>query len=449
MEIIHIIGAGGVGMSALALLAKRRGATITASDKNNSSYLQKLASHGIHTWVGSQPEKIPQDAHVYYSSAVKADDPERDFAETHGFLCEPRHSLLKRITADYFTIAIAGCHGKTTTSAWLADLLIRAGKDPTALIGGTVPEWQSNYREGSGKLHGKPILVMEADESDRSFLSIDVDIALITNVDLDHTDIHQSLAALENDFCAFADTARQNNGNIFLSSECDGALLARLTPAEKEARAQVIIAMEKHSIAAQGMEYPVGLAGVHNLKNATLIVQLGLTLGIPPTVIAASLQEFSGVNRRMQRIATFPERHLTVIDDYAHHPHEVEATLAALEPQYDRLLIFWEPHRLSRFVHFYREFAAVLEKYAAEHQLFLLPIYASGHKAEDYPHYEKLFQQFTKSHFVYIAQPSEFSLEPLALDGRNTAAVFMGAGASSEYAQAFVEFVRQQLTQKR
>ena len=167
---VHIIGAGGVGMSGLALLLKRAGATVTASDQSDSPYLRKLAEKGITTWVGSEPGRIHSSAHVYYSTAIKPDDAERSAAEKQGLRCEPRHALLAAITREYFTIAVAGCHGKTTTSAWIASLLEAAGLDPTALIGGTVPAWNSNYREGQGLRDGRPILVIEADESDRSFL---------------------------------------------------------------------------------------------------------------------------------------------------------------------------------------------------------------------------------------------------------------------------------------
>lgn len=429
-------------MSGLALLLKRNGAEITASDKNDSPYLRKLAEKGIRTWVGSQPGNIARSAHVYYSTAIKPEDPERQFAEQQGIRCEPRHSLLQHVTADYFTIAIAGCHGKTTTSAWVADLLTRAGMDPTALIGGTVPAWNSNYREGEGRFAEKRILVIEADESDRSFLSIAADVALITNVDLDHTDIHPSLESLENDFCEFALTARKNQGWIHLSTECGGRIAGILNDEEKQLRAGITISHKKHSISAQGREYAIGLAGGHNLMNATLVLQLGLKFGIAPETIVASLSGFSGVNRRMQRLAEFPEKNLTVIDDYAHHPHEVAATLAALEPQYERLMIFWEPHRLSRFTHFHAEFAAVLEPYALKHSLFSLPIYASGDKAADYPEAVELFRRFETQPFQHIASAAAFSLRQLALDGRKSAAVFMGAGASSDYAKAFSEFLK-------
>lgn len=438
---IHIIGAGGVGMSGLALLAARMGAQVSASDQNDSPYLKKLAEQGMTVWTGSEPSRLERDRHIYYSSAIKAGDPERSHAERSGFPCEPRHELLKIITQEYFTIAIAGCHGKTTTSAWIADLLTRAGADPTALIGGTVPEWNSNYREGKGQRNGKPILVIEADESDRSFLSIQSSVALTTNIDLDHTDVHASLENLERDFLDFSRTAQDNGGWIQVSLECGGSLLRSLAPEDIAIRNEISVQAGKQAVGFSGKEFPVGLAGVHNLMNATLVLQFAIRWKIPEHVIAESLARFSGVNRRMQRLAEFAEWNLAVIDDYAHHPHEVQATLEALASQYERLLIFWEPHRLSRFTYFHKEFATVLGAYAAKHTLYSLPLYASGDNAGDYPEAQELFQYFVKSPFRHIGSRADFNFGELNLDGRKTAAVFMGAGSSSEYAHAFVTFL--------
>jgi UDP-N-acetylmuramate--alanine ligase len=153
---VHIIGAGGVGMSGLALLLKRTGATITASDQNDSPYLRKLAEKGITTWVGSEPARINNGAHVYYSTAIKPEDPERSFAEKHGMRCEPRHALLAAITREYFTIAVAGCHGKTTTSAWIASLLEAAGLDPTALIAAPCRRGTRTTAKAKGNANGRP-----------------------------------------------------------------------------------------------------------------------------------------------------------------------------------------------------------------------------------------------------------------------------------------------------
>lgn len=442
---VHIIGAGGVGMSGLALLLKRSGCEITASDATDSVYLRKLAEKDITTWVGSDPGRIARDAHVYYSSAIKPEDPERAFAEQSGMRCESRHALLSAITAEYYTIAIAGCHGKTTTSAWIAELLVAGGFDPTALIGGTVPAWQSNYREGAGRIDSLPVLVIEADESDRSFLSIAARAALVTNIDLDHTDVHASLETLRDDFTAFAKSALAHGGWIAASKECDEAVTALMHEPDKALRNQISIHPDKHALELGGRFFPVGLAGEHNLMNASLVLQTGLKLAVAPDIIADVLQNFNGVNRRMQKLAVFPRNKLTVIDDYAHHPQEIAATLAALAPQYERLLVFWEPHRLSRFCHFSEEFETALKPYAHNSNVLVLPIFVSGDRASDYPQAENLYQKFRESPFRAIDAIPELRPELIRIDGKNTAAVFMGAGKSSDYAHEFVSWIRTQI----
>lgn len=438
---VHIIGAGGVGMSGLALLLRRTGAVVTASDISDSPYLQKLRETGITTWVGSNPQNILPGSQIFYSTAIKPEDPERAFAEKSGLPCAPRHDLLKLITRSYFTVAVAGCHGKTTTSAWVARLLERAGLEPTALIGGTVPEWSSNYREGSGTIQGKPLLVIEADESDRSFLSIDTDIALVTNIDLDHTDVHASLDNLKADFRAFVRGALERGGSAHVSKECEQEFIALMNEDARRVWSETDIDIASHTVTFAGKRMPVGLAGVHNLMNATLIVQLAKAMHVADTVLAEILHTFGGVNRRMQKLAEFSSLGVTVIDDYAHHPQEVTATLAALAGQYEKLLIFWEPHRLSRFTHFHREFAQAFEPYVKAHSLFSLPLYASGDKSADYPDAEKLFTEFCNPPYTHIASSADFPRTRGAIGRQKTAAVFMGAGLSSDYARQYVEWL--------
>lgn len=429
-------------MSGLALIAKRLGATVTASDKNDTPYLRKLSEKQIPVWVGSVPERIPKGAEVFYSSAIKPDDPERAYAEKNGFFCAARHSLLERITRNYFTIAIAGCHGKTTSSAWVAYLLTLAGYDPTALVGGTVVEWNSNLREGNGTMQGKPLLVIEADESDRSFLAIDTRVALVTNIDLDHTDVHADLPALTADFLQFARSAQAKGGWLHISKEAPSELFALLSASEQKVWQKISIDSAGHAVAYERQRFSVGLTGEHNLLNATLVLQLGLRLAIPQAIIARALAEFTGVARRMQKIAELPQLALSVIDDYAHHPHEIAATLSALSAQFDRLLIFWEPHRLSRFNHFYREFDAVLRRYAERHAVYVLPLFYSSDREEDYPETHERFAIFRNSPYVFLASPAEFSRTRGAWIGKKNAAVFMGAGKSSEWAQEYTNWLR-------
>jgi UDP-N-acetylmuramate--alanine ligase len=441
-ERVHIIGAGGVGMSGLALLLQRLGADVSASDQNDTSYLRKLAQAGINTWVGSAPERIAPDAKVYYSSGIGANDSERMHAAKHNPSCQPRHALLPSLTSQFYTIAIAGCHGKTTTSAWVTDLLIRAGFDPSALVGGTVSAWKSNYREGAGTLGGKPLLVMEADESDRSFLSIVATGALVTNVDLDHTDIHESLESLQAEFSEFCSTAKATGGWTLASRECAPEIIGQLSEADRNTWESIEIVENTSCVVIAGNSFQVGLPGLHNLYNASLVAQVGVKLGLNSEHIAESLRHFNGVERRMQTLETFPQFNLSVIDDYAHHPHEIEATLRTLSGRYARLLIFWEPHRLSRFAHFHTEFDRILKNFKDRNSIFVFPIYRSSDKIEDFPDINASFRKFQLVPYAFIEGPENYDLDALGLDGQPTAAIFMGAGSSSIYAHKFVDLLK-------
>ena len=166
---VHIIGGGGVGMSALAILLMQSGFKVSASDLNGGVYLDYLKSYGATVWVGHNPTKINKNSVVFYSSAIPETDEELTFAKLNNKAVYSRHFLLNFITEQYYTIAISGTHGKTTTTAWVAKMLIEAGQDPSAYVGGTVLEWNSNTRIGKGQVSGKPLLVIEADESDESF----------------------------------------------------------------------------------------------------------------------------------------------------------------------------------------------------------------------------------------------------------------------------------------
>ena len=264
---------------------------------------------------------------------------------------------------------------------------------------------------------------------------------MITNIDLDHTDVHASLDTLTADFKNFAADAIAAGGWVHLSKECGNDLVAWSSGTEQELWAKISIQPDEHAIYCGTTAFKVGLAGKHNLMNATLVLQLGLKLGIDSAIISQVLQNFSGVNRRMQKLAEFPALNLVVIDDYAHHPHEVASTLAALKPQYERLLVFWEPHRLSRFTHFHSEFETVLRPYAENGMVIALPVYQSGDKPADYPEVNDLYQKFTRSPYRAIAVIEELDFASLNLKTVKTAAVFMGAGRSSEYAKEFVNRV--------
>ncbi len=447
---VHLIGGGGVGMSGLGLLLRQCGIAVSASDARESDYLSKLAQAGATVWLGSQPDKIPAGAQVFYSTAIKADHPERRFADEQGLLCQSRHSLLAAITENYYTIAVAGAHGKTTTSAWLACVLEDAGLDPTALIGGTVPRWNSNFRAGNGRIGGKPLLVMEADESDSSFLHIHSAMAVITNIDLDHTDHFENLQQVEQSFLQFAEQCRANGGQVIASLESLWFLEKYAIPHNEKTAALRIIKQrgEGPRLYYDAVPVPVGLPGLHNLQNASAVLAAAMQLA-PVAQLIPLMNRFYGVKRRLQKLGDVILRgkRLAIIDDYAHHPRELAATLGALQPQYDDLFLAWEPHRLSRLAYFGADFLKVLKDTSMNHRTVLLPIYAAGDNPENFPSAREYWAQLCCECglALEVFDPllvQEFLNKKMAVDGR-TAIVFAGAGESSRYARELLEFMRE------
>lgn len=447
---VHIIGIGGVGMSALAMLLKKLGHTVSGSDLVESKYLKMLSQQGVETWRGSYPENINKNSIVFYSTAVGEHDPERVAAVEHQMPIFSRHFLIEYITEKFFTIAITGTHGKTTSSAWAAVLLENAGLDPCALVGGFVPQWQGNFRLGNGSWLGKPILIMEADESDKSFLYIDVDVAIITNIDMDHPDHYQDLKELEKHFWEFIVSLNKNN-SIFLPSyeflqhpmyqtaKNDFSHLTTNFDNFAENFQIVNANTRERSINYKNYFFKVGLAGLHNLKNASIIFALAEFFNIETQVLRQTLEKFSGVERRLQVLTSYRinDKKVYLLDDYAHHPSEVESGLRTLQEQYDQVVVVWEPHRFSRFTFFDSQFFSILKNFSQTGKVFMLPIYSAGEKEQHYSHYKDVENKFL-DHFQKLdIQDCKNLLSFLEKEAsaNNIAVVFMGAGLSSKQAK--------------
>lgn len=428
-------------MSALGLLLLQRGHAVSASDLNDGPYLRKLQEKGAVIWVGSHPESIPKTAVVFHSSAVRDQDAEKKYCVHNDIPVFPRHELLHYITSLYFTIAIAGCHGKTTTTAWIACVLEQCGYDPTAMVGGTVNSWGSNVRLGNGKMGDKPILIMEADESDGSFLHIHAQIAVITNLDLDHTDLYKDMSELVQAYEKFARQAYANGGLYIPSLEMKDSFQEYLS-------AQVLTELQKISIKDnvvqyEGLYFSPSLAGIHNLFNASAVLATCLALGISGDTIQQSLNSFTGVGRRLELIKQIKHKEALcdIYDDYGHHPREIQVVLETLELKYNSLVVVWEPHRLTRFTHFYLEFKKILSRYAESKTLFILPIYKAGDKDQDFPDFSEKFTWFLKNGKTISGENDLIGLknflDTMLQDTQNIACVFFGAGESTAYCRNF------------
>ena len=453
---VHIIGGGGVGMSALAMVLLAQGYTVSASDQNGGTYLDKLQSMGARVWVGSKPENIDNTAVVFFSSAIPSTDPEYRSVLSRGQEVFHRHPLLSFITSQYFTIAVSGTHGKTTTSGWVAFLLERAGLDPTAIIGGTLHDWGSNVKIGSGKYQGKPLLVIEADESDRSFLDIHTSIAIVTNMELDHVDNYRDESLLIQHFNEFIDNTFTRGGIFLPTLEISRNYLGvgKLSANVENILKNMGIDEETHDITfksqSQKISFRVGLPGVHNLLNGSAVVMVALLMGIDHRVIADSLQNYKGVARRMEVISSIRNSKgavVKIIDDYAHHPTEIRAVLKTLKEKCKTIVPVWEPHRVSRFIHFYQDFISVLDEYFKNRSIYLMNIYdAAGEKKMDsYTHYHSLWSHCTENAIDILGVKNiESMVDQVRGYQKDTTILFLGAGFSSSLAHELKNYLEKE-----
>jgi UDP-N-acetylmuramate--alanine ligase len=345
---LHFIGIGGAGMSGLALVCARLGATVTGSDRADSSYMERLRDAGLDPVVGHDAEHLPEAAEVVVSTAIGDDNPELALARERGIEPIHRGQLLAELCAEKRLIAVAGTHGKTTTAAMIAWALRALGEDPAFFIGGEVPGLGPGGEATNAVWGEGEWVVAEADESDGSFLYLRPEIAVVTNVEMDHHARWGSLAELHKAFERFVALARA----LVLPERGDGAFSA---PGKEVLRfGPSTPGPDPLSIAAPGR---------HNLLNArAALAAVGLA-GLDLPRAAAELVEFPGVRRRLELkgLRDSSPHIVPVFDDYAHHPTEVRAALLALREFEPGLLIaVFQPHLYSRTKAFAEQFGAAL-----------------------------------------------------------------------------------------
>jgi UDP-N-acetylmuramate--alanine ligase len=331
---LWFVGIGGAGMSALALVARDWGAEVGGSDRSRSSYVERLEANGIAVAIGHDAARVPQDAEVVVSSAIAADNPEVQVSRAREQVVRRRSELLAEVVALRPSIVVAGAHGKTTTTAMVAFMLDRLELDPAFLIGGEIHQLGGNARAGGGWL------VAEGDESDRSLELLQPQIAVLTNVELDH---HATFAS------------------------------------EAEVRELFERWLERAPAAVRGEElepvpFPLAVAGEHNRRNAATALAALELAGVPRDEAERVLPEFSGAGRRFELRGEAAG--VRVFDDYGHHPREIAATLAAARSTVDggRLLVVFQPHLYSRTRHLAHELAQSL---AAADAVAVTGVYAA------------------------------------------------------------------------
>jgi len=378
---LHFIGIGGAGMSGLALVARALGARVTGSDQAESAALERLREAGIEAAVGHDPANLPADAEVVVSTAIPQDNPELAAARAAGATLLHRADLLGELSRMKRTIAVSGAHGKTTTASMAAHALRGAGRDPAFLIGGELRSAQANAAWGTGEW-----AVIEADESDRSFLKLARDVAVITNIELDHHSTYATLGDLERAFAEFAEPARLRVLGPDVDLPGDGESIRIGVEGEADLRAERVELLPGRSrFEVEGTPVELRVPGRHNVLNALAALAACRAAGVEPSEAAAALADFDGAGRRFEDHGRTAGGAL-VYDDYAHHPTEVRATLEAARTlaQADgrRLVACFQPHLYSRTRLLARDFGRAL---ALADLVVVLDVYPARERAEDYP----------------------------------------------------------------
>jgi len=356
-------------MSGLALVARELGAHVTGSDRVDTPYAERLREHGIEPMIGYAAANVPEGAEVVYSSAVPAGNPERLAAvgrELH------RADLLGEITRLRRCVAITGTHGKTTTAGMVVHALRGCGFDPSYLVGGELGNTGLNAGWGTGAW-----VVVEADESDRSLLKLDPDIAVLTNAELDHHATYGSRLDLEATLAEFMHSAERQVvwDRPRLRALCPPAAVAYDAPAP-------VLDPHRSRFRWRGIDVMVGVPGAHNAVNAAGALEACVLAGADPAGAAAALADFRGARRRFERVGD-TRTGAAVYDDYAHHPTEVAAMVAVartLEP--DRVVAVFQPHLYSRTRVLARDFGVAL---AAADVVAVVDVYPARESSEDFP----------------------------------------------------------------
>jgi UDP-N-acetylmuramate--alanine ligase len=383
---IHFIGIGGIGMSGIAWLCLKKGHRITGSDIKQSIITDKLVSEGADVEIGHRWENIKDVDLVVYSSAVLAHNPELSEARKRGIPVFKRGEFLTSLAAGKQCIAVTGAHGKTTVSSMISTILKEAGLTPSGIVGALVPYLNGNAFIGDGEY-----FVAEADESDGSFLYLKPDYAVVTNIDLEHLDYYNDIEQIKNAYLNFINNINHEGPLICWGEDPYIKKILRHT------KTRVLrYGMSKHNtlyathIKLQAMQsefnlvynsrdigtFRLNVPGEHNILNSMAAILTSLCLGLEPDIIRRSICHYRGAERRFQEKACINE--ITVIDDYAHHPTEIKATLKVarnLKPK--RLISVFQPHRFTRTKFLKKEFA---QSFSETDYLVLTDIYPANEK---------------------------------------------------------------------
>ncbi|HEX5998073.1 MAG TPA: UDP-N-acetylmuramate--L-alanine ligase [Hyphomicrobiaceae bacterium] len=456
---VHILGIGGIGMSAIAEILHSRGYTVQGSDQKDSANVKRLRAKGIRVFVGHDAVNLVGARYVVISTAVKPGNPELEAARAKGLPIIRRAEMLAELMRLYATVSVTGTHGKTTTTSLIAHVFNIGGLDPTVITGGIINEWGSNARRGDGAW-----MIVEADESDGTFTKLPTQIGVVTNIDPEHLDHFGTVENMHREYETFfrgipfyglavacADhpvvsrlidrlQLRRDGRRLLTYGTMPGAdLLLKSVHADGATTifdAQLGPRVRGGQRPLNGWSIP--LAGYHNALNALAAIAAASEAGVPDATIREALACFSGVKRRFQLTGTW--NGVAIYDDYGHHPVEIAAVLkAARAGARGRVIAVVEPHRYSRVRDLFHEFAA---SFGDADSVIVGPLYTAGEAPIDGITHRTLAEAIrTHGHREVAAVDSERDLAPLIrrLAAPDDMVVCLGAGTSTEWAHALPE----------
>ncbi|HRD75162.1 MAG TPA: UDP-N-acetylmuramate--L-alanine ligase [Hyphomicrobiaceae bacterium] len=452
----HIIGIGGIGMSAIAEILMAKGYIVQGSDQKDSANVRRLRDKGMRVFVGHDAINLVGARYVVISTAVKTGNPELEAARQKGLVIIRRAEMLAELMRLYATISVTGTHGKTTTTSLISHVFSEAGLDPTVITGGIINSWGSNARLGQGRW-----MIVEADESDGTFVRIPTEIGVVTNIDPEHLDYFKTVERMHQEFEAFyrnipfyglavtcidhptvaamvrrLDLRREGRRLLTYGAAPDADLV--LENVRFEGRRTLFDARLGERVrggARRLANRSVPVPGHHNALNALAAIAVAAEAGVPDDVLGRAIADFSGVKRRFQPTGTW--NGVEIFDDYGHHPVEIAAVLkAAKAGAKGQVIAVVEPHRYSRVADLFGEFCAC---FGDADQVIVAPLYSAGEAPIEGVGQRSLAEGIRKTgHRAVAALDSDKEIAPLLarMAKPGDMVMFLGAGNSTEWAHA-------------
>ena len=455
LGIIHFIGIGGIGMSGIAEILFQSGYHVQGSDLKQSNNTNRLEKLGIKVYIGQKKSNIIDAKIIVVSTAISEKNEEFIAAKKMFLPIVHRSEMLGELMRLKQSIAIAGTHGKTTTTSLIAKMIEENGMDPTIINGGIISSLDSNARLGNGEW-----MVVEADESDGSFSKLNPTAAIITNIDLEHLDYHKNEDNLENAFYNFVSSipfygfvclcidnprtqrliSKLENKKVITYGMSANADIRATNIYYKNNKMNFSLNIKNNKEFKENVyKIEFSMIGMHNIQNALATIATGIELKIPLTKIKNTLKNFTGVERRFQKVGNF--KNTTIIDDYGHHPVEINSALSAarfLAPE-SKIIAIFQPHRYSRLKDLFDDFCSCFNN--ADH-VFLLDVYAAGEKSIknfESINLEKGLANYGHKNVLYIQNQNLLAKNLLKLIQPNDLIICLGAGSITKIANSLEE----------